>query len=77
LLGAGFTGVRVNDITANVRPSLRRLYTLTTLLYPGEGLLRGLRLRSAVQHGNAVGARTQWTALQRGLWLYGLVTARV
>jgi tocopherol O-methyltransferase len=77
LLNAGFREVQLKDITANVRPSLRRLYVMTMLLYPGAASLRALRLRSSVQHGNLVAARTQWTALQRGLWLYGLVTATV
>jgi tocopherol O-methyltransferase len=77
LLSAGFGEVRINDITANVRPSLWRLYVMTTLLYPGAALLHALRLRSVAQHGNLVAARTQWIALQRGLWLYGLVTAKV
>jgi tocopherol O-methyltransferase len=77
LLTAGFSEVQFKDITANVRPSLRRLYVMTTLLYPGAALLHALRLRSSVQHGNLVAARTQWTALQRGLWRYGLITATV
>jgi tocopherol O-methyltransferase len=77
LLTAGFREVQVKDITADVRPSLRRLYVMTTLLYPGAASLRALRLRSSVQHGNLVAARTQWTALQRGLWLYSLITATV
>jgi hypothetical protein len=77
LLTAGFGEVQFKDITANVRPSLRHLYVMATLLYPGAASLHALRLRSSVQHGNLVAARTQWAALQRGLWLYGLVTAKV
>jgi hypothetical protein len=33
-----------------------------------------LRLRSATQHGNFVGARDQYRALRRGLWKYGMMT---
>src|SRR5207244_7098040 len=75
LLGTGFIDMRCEDITAAVRRSLRRLYRISMLLYPGESLLRGLRLRSSVQHGNIVGARTQWISLRRELWFYGLVSA--
>jgi hypothetical protein len=76
LEGSGFVDVDVDDISAAVSPSLRRLYRITVGLYPIAGALRGLRLRDRIAHGNVVGARNQWRALKKGLWRYGLVTAR-
>ncbi|HEY8885423.1 MAG TPA: methyltransferase domain-containing protein [Chloroflexota bacterium] len=71
---AGFTDLRVHDITANVRPSLRRLYWICVLLGPTESVFYLLGLRTRMQHGNAVGGRKQYRALQRGFWFYGLIT---
>lgn len=73
----GFQNVCLEDITAHVRPSLRLLHRLAMLLYPIHAALRALRLRSAAQEGNFRGACNQWRALQRGLWFYGIVSARV
>lgn len=72
----GFKEVNLEDIEAHVKPSQRRLYRLTMLLYPLEWLLHVIRVRSEVQHGNTRGARDQWRALQRGLWFEGLLSAR-
>lgn len=72
----GFQDVHLADITAQVRPSLRRLYTFAILLWPLHTVLKKLRLRSEVQEGNIRGARDQWRALQRGLWVYGIFWAR-
>ncbi|HCI80806.1 MAG TPA: hypothetical protein DHW02_14070, partial [Ktedonobacter sp.] len=65
------------DITANVRPSLRRLYWLAALAWPGAWSLYALGLRSQTQHGNVRGAVEQYHALQHRLWFYGLLTAQV
>lgn len=73
---AGFAEVEVGDVTWGVLRSLRRLHRVTVILYPLAALLRAIRVRDAVAHGNVVGARAQWQALQRGLWAYGLITAQ-
>lgn len=73
---AGFGSVKLENIESHIRPSHRRLYLITMLMYPGAALLRLLRLRSEVQHGNLRGARDQWRALNRGLWFEGILTAR-
>lgn len=75
LESAGFVDVEVRDLTHGVTPSLRRLYRMSMALYPIARGLKALRFRSAVQHGNIVGAIGQWRSLGRGLWFYGLVTA--
>jgi cyclopropane fatty-acyl-phospholipid synthase-like methyltransferase len=71
----GFTEIVVRDITASAQPSLRRLYRLAMLTWPGESLLTALRLRSRTQHDNHRGARVQYRALRRGLWSYAMITA--
>jgi cyclopropane fatty-acyl-phospholipid synthase-like methyltransferase len=71
----GFRDTQLADITPQVRPSLRRLYTLAILFWPLHSALKTLRMRSDVQAGNVRGARDQWRALQRGLWFYGIFTA--
>ncbi|MBI3256228.1 MAG: methyltransferase domain-containing protein [Actinobacteria bacterium] len=75
LEAAGFVDVEVRDLTHGVAPSLRRLYRVSMTLYPIARVLKALRFRSSVQHGNVVGAIDQWRSLRRKLWFYGLVTA--
>jgi tocopherol O-methyltransferase len=72
---AGFTAVQLDDVTAHTRPSLRRLYRMTLWGYPLAVLLRAAGIRSAVQHGNVIGALRQYQALERGLWFYGILSA--
>jgi cyclopropane fatty-acyl-phospholipid synthase-like methyltransferase len=72
----GFQDTHLADITPQVRPSLRRLYTFAVVLWPLHTVLKKLRVRSEVQEGNIRGARDQWRALQRGLWVYGIFSAR-
>jgi hypothetical protein len=38
-------------------------------------VLRTLGLRNATQHGNVRGARDQFRALERGLWVDAILTA--
>jgi tocopherol O-methyltransferase len=72
---AGLHNVQLVDITPNVRPSLRRLYWLAVLTWPGACTLHAVGLRSETQHGNMRGAFDQFHALRRGLWFYALLTA--
>lgn len=73
---AGFVDVFYRDITVNVLPSSRRLYRIASLLYPVARLLELARKRSKVQTGNVVAAIYQHRTLTRGLWEYGIFTAR-
>lgn len=76
---AGFSDIRLEDVTANVRPSLRRLrrlHRLALALYPtGVILLRPLRLITGKQLTNARSSLEQYQALRRDLWFYGIATA--
>ncbi len=73
---AGFTGMTVEDISAHVEPSMRRLYRLGIAFYPGALLLRALRIRSDVEHGNIRSARLHRQAYRRHLWFVGILAAR-
>jgi cyclopropane fatty-acyl-phospholipid synthase-like methyltransferase len=73
---AGFSEIKLRDITENVRPSLRRLHRIASVSWPLELLGHRLGLRTLAQHGNARGARDQYRALERGLWLDALMVAR-
>ncbi len=72
---AGFDDVQLRDVTPNVRPSLRRLYRMATLSWPLAVMFRAAGMRSATQHGNIRGARDQYRALERGLWIQAILTA--
>jgi tocopherol O-methyltransferase len=71
----GFEDAELIDITANVRPSLRRLSRFARFTWPFAAAARRIGLRSETQHGNTRGARDQYRALERGLWLEEILTA--
>ncbi|HWR47331.1 MAG TPA: methyltransferase domain-containing protein [Pseudonocardiaceae bacterium] len=73
---AGFVDITWRDITDNVRPSLQRLYLLAMAMYPAGVVMRTMRLRNAVQHGNMRGAVNGWRTLRRGLWHESIMVAR-
>lgn len=70
---AGFQDIVNRDVTANMEPSLRRLYKLTFLGKPVDRLLKkiGLRQRS----DNVDGARLQYEALKNKAWYYSIFSA--
>jgi cyclopropane fatty-acyl-phospholipid synthase-like methyltransferase len=72
---AGLADMRIDDITAHTRPSLRRLYQLTRWSYPLAVTGRAVGIRSAIQHGNVIGSLRQYQALDRELWFYGILSA--
>ncbi|MGQ0467628.1 MAG: methyltransferase domain-containing protein [Sporichthyaceae bacterium] len=67
----GFDVAREQDATDNVLPSSQRLFRLARLRHV-EQVLYTLRLRSKAAHGNMVGARNQYLAVQQGLCGYHL-----
>lgn len=73
---AGFVDVKLEDHSPYVRQSIRRLHLMTRALLPPAVILHALGLRSDVQHGNVIGARDCWRALDSGLWFYGVFMAR-
>lgn len=75
LNGAGFAGVRSDDVTELVLPSAWRLYLHSLYGLPAARIAEGLGGRSATQTRNAVAARAQWKAWRDGLASYEIVTA--
>jgi tocopherol O-methyltransferase len=73
---AGFENTRIDNVTPFVRRSSRRLHNLAMDLFSFAVLLHAFGLRTDIQHGNICGARFQWTALQRGLWYYAIMSAK-
>ncbi|MGH2721893.1 MAG: SAM-dependent methyltransferase [Actinomycetota bacterium] len=73
---AGFENVQIEDCNAYYRRSSRRLYRVALLVYPWAWAIHAVGLRSDVQHGNLRAARGQWLGLKRGLWFFGILTAR-
>ena len=71
---AGFARVTLRDATRHVEPSLRRLFRRTMAVYPVGVVLRLLRVRSAMQHGNVRASVLQYVALRRRAWAYGVLT---
>jgi tocopherol O-methyltransferase len=73
---AGFETPCVLDVTANVLPSLRRLFRLSWLGVPVDLVLQGLRLRGSVERGNVIAAFRQFQSVERKAWFYALLCAR-
>ncbi|MGI8911948.1 MAG: SAM-dependent methyltransferase [Rubrobacteraceae bacterium] len=72
---AGFTDVRIKDITANIWPSSRRLRLRALAGYPAAALLRMLQLYGDDRLASVRSGLEQYRALRRGLWFYGVFTA--
>ena len=64
ITNAGFSHHQLLDVTERIEPSLRRLYRMSSLLYPLAIFFVNTRIRTATQHGNVVGAVTQYKALE-------------
>lgn len=75
LEAAGFTDIRLDDVTAHTRPSLRRLYRMAYWTYPLAMLGRITGVRSEVQHGNVIASIRQYQALRHGAWFYSILSA--
>lgn len=73
---AGFGEIEQRDISANAHRSMRRLYLLAVVFYPGALLLRAVGVRTAEAHGNLRSARLHRRAYRRGLWFIGTFGAR-
>lgn len=72
---AGFVNIQIDDVTTYTRPSLRRLYQITSWSYPLAVLGRAVGIRSFIQHGNVLGSLHQYQALERHLWFYSIISA--
>ena len=75
LTSIGFTEVAGDEQTEHVLPFAKALHDAAVLLGPGEWLLRKLRVRNELDHGNLHAARDQFRSLRKGLWRYFVFTA--
>lgn len=72
---AGFEGVVVRDLTWMTRPSLRRLFLRSCVVWPAHATLHRLGVRTRPQDGNVRASIAQFRALTAGAWFYGVLTA--
>jgi tocopherol O-methyltransferase len=71
----GFSRVQLEDVSAHVWPSSRRMYRLMRILYPLGIARRAIGLFTDVQLANRRSALEQHRVVRRGLLVYGLVVA--
>lgn len=71
----GFTHIQIEDITKNVRTSLRNLYHHAVKWLPYGRLLNKINLVSDVRVGNATASVRQYEALDKNLWYYAFISA--
>lgn len=71
---AGYVNISVRNITAHIRPSLKRLELLSVLTYPIATLIAPWCFRRE-RLENYRGCWSQIRSLKRDLWEYSLITA--
>lgn len=72
----GFKHISQTDITANVIPSLSKLFRISKKLMPLGILLNKLKIRNNIKHGNQTASVSQFEALTKNLWYYCIFTAQ-
>lgn len=76
LKSSGFQEIKIENFNDRVGVSLRNLHEKCQRSYPLEWILKILRIRSSVQHGNLVGSIQQYKAFQKGIWWYSVISAK-
>lgn len=74
-ISAGFKNVKIEDITAHTRPSLRHLHNMSRRLWSLGKVLKTIGLRNRVNHGNHFASIKQYEALNNDLWKYIMIQA--
>jgi SAM-dependent methyltransferase len=72
----GFKDFIFEDITRFTKPSLKRLYSMSTRLWRFGIFLKTIGIRNKVNHGNQFGSIKQFEALENNLWHYGLLSLK-
>lgn len=75
-LAAGFGKVDIEDVTPQVRVSLRNLHEVSTRWLSLGTFLNWFGLVDDVRLGNARASVLQYEALQAGAWMYGLLLTK-
>lgn len=73
---AGFEDITVQDATARVLPSARRLFLIAFAAIPYAKMKQWLDRITAWEFGHSRAMHYQYRALRRGLWQYAIVMAR-
>ncbi len=73
---AGFQRVEIQDVTKNMKVSLRNLYNNSRKWLWFSKLLQYTWIRSKVQHANMYASIKQYEALEDKLWYYAFISAR-
>lgn len=70
----GFGGIGLDDVTANVMRSARRIWKASLIILPISRPLEKIGLRTPRQTMNVLAARHQYTTIREGLWGYAIFT---
>lgn len=73
---AGFSYFELEDITLHTRPSLQHLHSMAKKLWKLGKVLKKIKLRNKVNHGNHFASIKQYEALEKKLWFYGLISLK-
>jgi SAM-dependent methyltransferase len=71
---SGFSDIQIDDITRFTKPSLRNLHYVSQKLWQLGIVLKKIRLRNDVNHGNHYSSIKQYEALENNSWRYGLLS---
>jgi tocopherol O-methyltransferase len=75
LQSAGFTQLRFDDDSAHTRPTVERLHTIARWILPPSRILNRLGLLSTIRLRNAESCYMLRELVDRGLGIYGVVSA--
>lgn len=73
---SGFEDIQIQNVTEAMRPSLRRLYKMSVLLYPLGIILSALRIINSGTFKNQTSSIRLYQALKEKAWIYGMITAK-
>lgn len=73
---AGFHDVKIDDVTANMEKSLRKLYENSKKWTWLSILMKFFKVRTQVQHDNLDASIVQYEALKNDCWFYAFISAK-
>lgn len=72
---AGFSKIKVHNLSNSVEPSLKKCKKNAALAMPFAGLLRKLRLIDQIRRDYTVANHQLYDTFKQGLWFYGVMVA--
>lgn len=73
---AGFQAIKIQDVTKNMKVSLRNLHRNSTNWLWFSKILKFFGIRSKIQHDNMYASIRQYEALEDKLWFYSFISAK-